>query len=233
MSSGFHESKNTLTQDLKAQVSALSQLLPYIYDYAAYQNSAAGRELLSERRSKEALYKSVLSREKLLFLSDEQLRSELRGVFRTLWSLTSAFTNIDARVNTIFEKNSMRDLRLKLYTLLYSDKPLEKRFNAGLSIKELGTSSLTEILCFFDPSRYAIVNKKVIDALEKLDLKEDWKRILGIDSNDNSALAQVNGNTYELAIKFLDVLRRHLSLLLHSDLNFLDLDHFLFYIAEH
>ncbi len=67
----------------------------------------------------------------------------------------------------------MEKLRVELINLLYGSEPIEKRFDRALeNIKELGPSSITEILSLFNPKEYGIWNRKVRRALRHLEFNK-------------------------------------------------------------
>ena len=156
----------------------------------------------------------------------------LRSALASLWSLRGVPRRVNDIVEEILSANDLRDLRFYFYIPLYSDLPLSLRLNKATDkIKGMRTASMTEILCFVDPRRYAIWNKRVVKALDMLELFDDWRRISGLGSMDYEAHAEIDGRRYELALSLLEVIRKHYSLLIGREVDFLDLDLLLYYIS--
>ena len=108
---------------------------------------------LKERR---AWYREHLSKDKIAKLSAE----EFATLVKNLWA-TNIWSNKDYKVAKLIEDNGLDKLRGSLEDLLHGDDPLEKRWDGfRKSIKGFGPSSLSEILAFFDPQKYALVNLK-------------------------------------------------------------------------
>ncbi|MCE4624882.1 MAG: hypothetical protein F7C35_03345 [Desulfurococcales archaeon] len=187
---------------------------------------------MREVARKRGLFNKVFSRDALVLMEDEEFMDKLRSVLMSLWSFRRVPRKVEDRVEQILSSNDLRDLRFYFYVLLYSDLPLSVRLDKAVDrIKGLRTASITEILCFVDPRRYAIWNKRVVKALDMLDLFDDWRRVSGLGSRDYEAHVEINGRRYELALRLLEVIRRHYSLLIGREVNFLDLDVLLYYIS--
>lgn len=95
--------------------------------------------------------KRLLSPRKVLTLN----KSELEEAFRCLNSLNSYPINR----TKILNKNSIPEIRKALNELVNGDGQLAARMDFCNGIKNLGTSSMNEILGFTSPDKYPIINK--------------------------------------------------------------------------
>jgi hypothetical protein len=96
----------------------------------------------------------------------------------------------------MLEKNGLPRIRAELKALLYGAEPLDLRYNRFRStIKGLGPSSITEIMCFIAPQKYGIWNDKPKNVLPLLDLQ---------DALPNRVFeSSIKGSDYVLCIEVL------------------------------
>ncbi len=84
-----------------------------------------------------------------------------------LWA-SDFWGNKDYLIESIIQKNSgIENIKKALYNLLYGEGSIYERFN-NYKIKGLGPSSITEILCLYDPEKYGIWNFRVRKSLKIL-----------------------------------------------------------------
>jgi hypothetical protein len=108
------------------------------------------------RKERLAWYRAHLAKDKIAKLSAE----EFATLVKNLWAV-NIWSNKDYKVAQLIEDNGLDKLRSSLADLLHGSEPLEKRWDGfRKSIKGFGPSSLSEILTFFDPQQYALVNLK-------------------------------------------------------------------------
>jgi len=95
----------------------------------------------------------------------------------------------------------------------------------------LGIATVTEILCFVKPEKYAMWNKKVVLAIKKLGMLKDLAKTLGFRGR-KIGIPSINSRQYVKIIEFLDTLRRELEQITNQNIDFLELDYFLYYVLE-
>ena len=212
-------------------VSSMSLLRNYLDGYKSFKQSETGKAWSREREEKKRLFSHAFSKEMLREASDEEFIKALIKVLDSLWAM-GIWVKREQRIKQIIERNGVKRLRDMFYELIYGDSPLEERFDNFLaSIWGLGVAAVTEILCFVDPEKYAMWNKKVATAIEKLGLLEELARTLGLKRR-RIGILNINGRQYAKIIRFLENLRRESEQIAHRHIDFLELDYFLYYIAE-
>ena len=210
----------------------MSLLKDYFSSYLSFKVSETGKAWTKEREDKRRLLLQAFSKEMLKEASDEEFIETLMKALSSLWAM-AVWTKREQRISQIIERNGVKKLRGLFYDLIYGDSPLEERFDGFLAnIWGLGVAAVTEILCFIEPEKYAMWNKKVVSAIEKLGLLEDLTKTLGLGKNRVAGTVYINGHQYVKIIKFLDNLRKEIEQLANQKVDFLELDYFLYYIAE-
>ena len=210
----------------------MSLLKNYLSGYLSFKASTTGEAWSRERENKRRLLSRAFSKEMLKEASDEEFIKTLTDALSSLWAM-AVWTKRERRINQIIERNGVKKLRDMFYNLIYGSAPLEERFDSFLAnIWGLGVAAVTEILCFVEPEKYAMWNKKVVLAIEKLGLLEDLAKTLGLRKNKVAGVLSINGRQYVKIIKFLDRLRTEIERVTNQRLDFLELDYFLYYIAE-
>ena len=128
------------------------------------KKSSTFKENLDERKEREERFREALKRENLEKMDEYSFGK----IISDLWA-TSFWKNVDYKINKVIDANGLDNLRKEFINLLYGTDPIEKRLDGALkNIKELGPSSITEILSLFNPKEYGIWNKKARVALEYL-----------------------------------------------------------------
>ena len=210
-----------------------SLLEEYFSSYMAFRRSEKGRAWAEEREDKKRILSNTFSKEMLRKASDEEFVKALRIALSSLWAIAAVWTKVEHHVSQIIEKNGVDKLRALFYDLIYGERPLEDRLDNFLaSAWGLGVAAATEILCFVRPEKYAMWNRRVAQAIEKLGLLEDLLKILGLRGKQPANILSISGHQYVKIISFLDGLRRELERLSNQKTDFLELDFFLYYIAE-
>jgi len=169
-----------------------------------------------EREERQALFTKLLSEKNITNLSE----SNFRKIIKSLWAF-HGWTNKDYVVDKIIENNGFDEVKKSLKQILYSEDPLETRFD-NFKVKGLGTSSLTEILVFVDPEKYCLWNDKPRKVLPHLGIDQIPKRVF--------KYTQINGNEYVKCNEVLDSIRKILLDEGFEKVDFLDLDIFIWLI---
>ena len=210
----------------------MSLLKDYFSGYLSFKASATGEAWARERGYKRRLLSHAFSKKMLREVSDEEFIKALTDALSSLWAM-AVWTKRERRINQIIERNGVKKLRDMFYDLIYGSAPLEERFDNFLAnVWGLGVAAVTEILCFVEPEKYAMWNKKVVLAIEKLGLLEDLAKTLGLRKNRIVGILSINGYQYVKIIRFLDKLKTELERIANQKVDFLELDYFLYYIAE-
>ena len=171
----------------------MSLLRNYFSGYLSFRSSETGRAWAREREEKKRLLSHAFSEKMLKEASDEEFVNVLTNALSSLWAM-AIWTRREERINTIISRNGVKKLRDMFYYLIYSDDPLEVRFdNFRKNVWGLGAAAITEILCFVEPKKYAMWNKKVVSAIEKLGLLEDLTRTLSLKK---ASVLEINGHQY-------------------------------------
>ncbi len=117
-----------------------------------------------EREERLAWYQQYLARNKVATLSLDDFST----LVKELWAV-NIWHDKDYKVNKVIEDNGLDKLRAALDNLLYGGAAVEQRWDTFRTvIKGLGPSSLSEILIFFDPQQYALVNLKPYEVLPRI-----------------------------------------------------------------
>ena len=130
--------------------------------------SQEGREWLEERREKdEFLSEHFFSPEMIERLEE----GTLRQMIRRMWAYGS-WTNKDYLLDEML-KSGLPTIRSCFEFLLFSDAPLAERFDRIVTdVRMMGAASVSEMLCHFDKSRYAIWNRRAREGLVRLGVSE-------------------------------------------------------------
>lgn len=166
-----------------------------------------------EREERSAWFQRALSPGNIETLSAD----EFGKIIRSLWA-SRLWTNKDYLVANILEQNEMDHIRASLKDLLHSRDPLDQRFDR-CKIKGLGPSSITETLVFFDPQQYCLWNDKPKNVLPLLGMK---KLV-----SDRAYKYPINGRDYVRCNQALGLVRDELASCGFPDLDFLDVDIFM------
>ena len=95
--------------------------------------------------------------------------------------------------------------------LLYGSGQIGERFDKFLkNTWGLGPAAASEILCFVEPKKYAMWNRKVGIAIEKLGFDEEFRSALGIRGKTRPSKVQMDGKKYERFLDFMNELRKEL-----------------------
>lgn len=112
-------------------------------------------------------YSQKLSYQKI----DDLTVSDFSKLIKDLWA-SNVWRNKDYKVKSLIKDNGFEKIKRELKNLLYGKEPIEKRWdNFRASIKGLGPSSISEILTFFNPQEFALINQKPYKVLPLLGME--------------------------------------------------------------
>jgi len=150
----------------KLHTAASTDLKAHIVNFKKWLESGAGDSAKweADRKTRLAWYREHLTKERLAKLS----REDFAILVKQLWAV-NIWHNKEYKVGKVVDDNGMDKIRVALQDLFYNASPIENRWDKfRTTIKGLGPSSLSEILTFFDPEQYALVNLKPYEVLPRL-----------------------------------------------------------------
>lgn len=143
------------------------RLTPYIRDFRKYVQSEAFRRDQAQREEHVRFFQEELPR-RLPQLSEE----DVLGIVDRLWA-SRIWGNKAYHTQAIIADNGLDKLREELERLLDRSRSPGARYERFLrEVKRLGPASVTEILCYVEPERCGIWNRRAREALLKLGLSE-------------------------------------------------------------
>jgi len=141
------------------------------------------------------------------------------GMIKNLWS-AMLWSNKDYLVNNIIVHNGLEKLKKEIYGLIEKNKPIGERYERFVnSVKYMGPSMVTEILCHLEPQSAGIWNDKARKALA-------WLEAKGVPYEKY----KINSEEYERFNQFLNVLAKILENDGYKEVDFLFVDYFLWEI---
>lgn len=119
---------------------------------------------MSEREEHREFIVNLLKQDKLKTMTE----FEFGELISRLWA-SALWGNKDYLVQKIIAANGLSKIISEFENLLYGQDSFDKRFDRFLrEVAGLGPSTITEILCLFDPKKYGIWNDKARKALKIL-----------------------------------------------------------------
>ncbi|MDD5638575.1 MAG: hypothetical protein PHO28_01555 [Candidatus Pacebacteria bacterium] len=147
----------------------MKDLTNYITQFQNWSKEKSNKasEWEEERTRRELWYKEKLSPNRINDLTVD----DFSIMIKELWA-SSVWTNKNYKIQYLLENNGFDKIKQELKELLYGEDLLENRWdNFKHSIKGLGPSSISEILTFFDPQKYGLINLKIYKVLPHLGIK--------------------------------------------------------------
>jgi len=180
-----------------------------------FEHELSGEGWVKERKEREELFLRLLGEDHIFELTE----AEFRQVLASLWA-NQLWTNKDYPADRVLKHATLERVREELYLLLWGDAPIAERYDSfRRSIKGMGPSMITEILCFVRPKDYPIWNEKPKNVLPRLGMKTLLP--------DKLYKYQISGDDYARIIEVLDTLRREVESQGFPDMDFMDLDIFI------
>jgi len=193
-----------------------AELSNYVRDFKNWlaSESQEARDWQAERQQRLAWFRTHLNKNQILRL--DALR--FAQLVKDLWAV-NVWKNKDYKVAQLLKDNGLDRIRRSLAELLYGPGEIEERWDAfRSSIKGFGPSSISEILVFHDPERYALINSPLYMVLPKFQLP----------------LPRVNtGSSYKRALKQISKVRDVLLDNGVSQADFLMTDFFIYYLLKY
>ena len=166
----------------------------------------------SERRERSELYREQLGRGSMRSLSEDAFRE----VVKSLWA-SRIWTDKDYKANDVVARSGLANIREGLGVVLHGEGPVAQRYDrCRRLITGLGSSSITEIMCFVHPDKYPIWNDKPKNVLPLLGMKTLLP--------DRVYKYQLKGSDYQRCIVVLGLVRDEIRDYGFRQADFLDLD---------
>jgi len=200
----------------------MSTIKKYINQYLKWREEQKEQEL-TERKERVDWYKEKMgSPEKIRNLT----KKDLHELIEKLWAL-GFWKNKSYKVNKLIKDNGLEKIKVAFIDLLYSDQPIEKRWDSfRKSIKGFGPSSLSEILTLVFPNQYGIMNMKPLTVLPCLGFLTEKE-------TKNISYGYTSGRDFE---RFMEALQKVKDELKNNGLpeaDFIDVDFFIWYLFEY
>jgi len=197
----------------------MSTIKDYIKQYLKWREEHKEAEL-AERESRVNWYKEKMgSPEKINNLSEK----DLHELIEKLWAL-GFWKNKAYKVNKLLHDNGLEKLKSGFISLLYSNEPIEKRWdNFRKSIKGFGPSSLSEILSLVFPDKFGIMNMKPLTVLPCLGFLTEREA-------KNISYGYTSGKDYKKFMEALEKVREELKNNGLPNADFIDVDFFVYYL---
>ena len=165
-----------------------------------------------ERRERSELCRQHLGQRSIRSLSEDAFREVVKG----LWA-SRIWTNKDYKVNDVIARSGLANIREGLELLLYGEGPIARRYDKCRQLtKGLGSSSITEIMCFVHPDKYPIWNAKPKNVLPLLGMRTLLP--------DRVYKYQLKGSDYQRCIGVLALVRDEMRDYGFRQADFLDVD---------
>lgn len=125
-----------------------------IKEYLKQIKKVGDIEAINERKERKEYYQSW-SKEKIINMTED----EFVKYIGKLWSMI-VWGNKKYIADKIIEVNGFENIKNMLINLLYGKEEIEKRWNRFYkNIKQIGPSSMSELLSYINPDEYVICNK--------------------------------------------------------------------------
>jgi len=154
----YHYAPNTPSKDYATknprslkEKKQLEEIEKWAISYREWNIINKGNNDIEWRTNNSKKLKRLLSPSKANLLT----KDEIKEILNSLNCLTSYPINR----TKILNNNSLTDIRKALDNLVNGKEELAERMNKCNSIKNLGTSSMNEILGFTNPDKYPLINK--------------------------------------------------------------------------
>ncbi|MDT8067942.1 MAG: hypothetical protein ROO76_07205 [Terriglobia bacterium] len=150
----------------KTQQATAMDLKEQIANFKKWLESHGGDsgEWQEGRKERLAWYREHLTQPRIEKLTE----AEFATLIKSLWAV-NIWHNKDYKVEKLISDNGLDKIRVALKDLLFGASPIQDRWDAFRGkIKGLGPSSLSEILTFFDPQQYSLVNLKPYEVLPRI-----------------------------------------------------------------
>ena len=172
-----------------------------------------------EERKRRLNYFKTLTKEKIQNLTE----LDFGEIISMLWA-SRYWINKEYLVNNIISSNGIDKIRKELYNLFYGNSPPEKRYERFMNeIKELGPSSITEMLSLIRPDRCGIWNDKARKAL----------KILGFDDILPLGDYKIDAEEYKKFNEILKEIAEELKKAGHKEADAFFVDYYLYEVQRY
>ncbi len=156
------------------------------YKERGEKNPAQYQSDMTDREEHARLYLNS-DREQILQMDEEGLYEYISP----LWAML-IWGNKRYVVDKLIEDNGLDTLKNELVILLWSDKPIEQRWDRfRKNIKGMGPAMISEILCKTHPDQYMIWNRRAKMGLDYLGVEDLPRYDYQLDGNKYNELCEV------------------------------------------
>jgi len=190
-----------------------TKLKQAVESFGLYLATDKAREDTEEREERKEYFKNLFNKN-----FDEFAFSE---IIKKLWA-SQIWANQEYLVSKIIRDNGIEKLKQEFKKLIFSNESPGRRYENFLeSVKGMGPSMVTEILCYADPRFAGIWNEKARRALAWLEAEEiPYEKY------------RINGKEYDAFNLFLKEISEVLKKELKKDFDLLFVDYFLWEVWD-
>jgi len=190
----------------------MEKIKNYIEQFKTWlKENEKSKQWEKERKERVQWCKEKLCPERIDTLSVD----DFSKLIKDLWA-SNVWRNKDYKVQYLIKNNGFEKIKKELKELLYTNELIEKRWNRFKEkIKGLGPSSISEILAFFNPQEYGLINQKVYKVLPRLGIPIKIVK---------------DGESYKGAIEKLKIIKNTLIENGIKDVDFIFIDFFIAYL---
>lgn len=177
-----------------------------INEYKKHISNIDNIEDISERNKRKEYYQ-LWTKERILKINED----EFVEYIGKLWSMI-VWGNKKYIADKIIESNGFDKVKNNLIDLLYGEDPIEKRWdNFYKNIKQIGPSSMSELLSYINPNEYVICNKVTCICFKYLEIEKvptynyqytgsNYKRLCDVGKQIEEAMIKENIKNVNLLI---------------------------------
>lgn len=140
------------------EVQQIQEIKKWALEYKKWNKLEKGGNDISHRLEYSQKLKQYLSNEKILNLNENEVKQ--------LLLCTNSMREDQRNIPQIFRKNDFESIKQALNYLVHSDATLPARMAECKKIKNLGTSTINEIIGLMEPDEYPIVNNNSISGMK-------------------------------------------------------------------
>lgn len=184
----------------------LEKLKYSIKEYKKHIEKTENIEAINERKERKQYYQTW-TKERIKKMTEE----EFVEYIGKLWSML-VWGNKKYIADKIIEENGFDKIKDMLINLLYSNESIDKRWDKFYkNIKQIGPSSMSELLSYINPDEYVICNKVTCACFKYLDLPkvpqynyqytgENYKRLCEAAKEIRNRLQEGNDEKVDLLV---------------------------------
>ncbi len=158
---GFPSKKykeNNVSPRNLTEAQQIQEMKKWALEYKKWNKNERSGNDIGHRLEYSQKIKQYLSNEKILNLNENEVKQ--------LLLCTNSMREDQRNIPQIFKKNNFQSIKQGLNFLIYSDATLPARMTECKKTKNLGTSTINEIIGLMEPDEYPIVNNNSISGMK-------------------------------------------------------------------